>query len=158
MGLSAAGEVLLEPTRIYVRALLPLLRSGKVKAAVHVTGGGIPGNLQRVLPPGCGARLDASCWRWPKVFHWLAAAGAVAEAEMLRSFNCGLGFLLIAAAEEAEAVRAAAAESFEAWRVGTVQAGGSEVVVEGAQLPMKVEEKAVRVAVLISGELRSGIA
>lgn len=147
-----AGNVLLTPTRIYCRALLPVLRSGKVKAAAHVTGGGIPGNLERVLPEGCGASLDASSWRWPEVFAWLAEAGAVPEAEMLRSFNCGIGMLLITSREDAEAVRTAAAENFEAWRVGSVVAGPREVRVEKLRLAPPLQPKAARVAVLISGK------
>ena len=122
-----------------------------MKAAVHVTGGGIPGNLTRVLPEGCGARLDGASWRWPEVFAWLAEAGAVSEAEMLRSFNCGLGMLLVTSPEDAEAVQRAADASFEAWCVGTVVAGAKEVRVEKVALARPLMPKAVRVAVLISG-------
>jgi phosphoribosylformylglycinamidine cyclo-ligase len=99
------GESLLEPTRIYVRPVLEILRKGGgVKALVHVTGGGFPENLPRVLPDGVGARLDLDALPVPPVFAWLAGAGGVEEAEMLRTFNCGIGMILVVGADEAGGV------------------------------------------------------
>jgi phosphoribosylformylglycinamidine cyclo-ligase len=88
------GQALITPTRIYVRSVLALHRAGLLKAAAHITGGGLPGNLPRVLPDGVAAALDPS-WPVPPVFGWLARAGGVAAAEMLRVFNCGIGMALI---------------------------------------------------------------
>jgi phosphoribosylformylglycinamidine cyclo-ligase len=101
------GAALLEPTRIYVRACLAALReTGAVKALAHITGGGFPDNLPRVLPRTLGARIDLSRLPVPEVFRWLAAAGGVAEAEMLRTFNCGIGMVAVAAPADAERVAA----------------------------------------------------
>ena len=101
------GEALLAPTRIYVKSLLSLHRAGLLKAAAHITGGGLPGNLPRVLPEeGIEARIDATAWTVPPVFAWLAQAGNVVADEMLRVFNCGIGMVVVVAAAEAD--RAAA--------------------------------------------------
>jgi phosphoribosylformylglycinamidine cyclo-ligase len=88
------AEALMTPTRIYVKPMLALHRAGLLKAAAHITGGGLPGNLPRALPPGLGAELDAP-WRMPPVFPWLARNGGVTATEMLRVFNCGVGMALI---------------------------------------------------------------
>jgi len=89
------GEALLEPTRIYVAPLLALHRAGLLRAAAHITGGGLPGNLPRVLPEGTKAVLDAASWDTLPVFRWLAQTGGVAGDEMLRVFNCGIGMALV---------------------------------------------------------------
>ncbi len=96
------GRALMTPTRIYVRALLALHRAGLLKAAAHITGGGLVDNLPRVLPAGTRAELRAE-WPVPGVFRWLAASGGIAPAEMLRVFNCGIGMALVVAAEAAGA-------------------------------------------------------
>ena len=125
------GAALLAPTRIYVKALLGLHRAGLLKAAAHITGGGLPGNLPRVLPPGLTAVLDGRCFRPPPVFGWLAGAGDVATAEMLRVFNCGIGMVVVVAAEAAEAALARLAEAGEtAWRIGRLEAGASEIRID----------------------------
>lgn len=99
------GEVLMEPTRIYVKPLLAALKeTGGIKALAHITGGGLPENLPRVLPDNCSARIDLSTIDPPAVFSWLAQTGGVAESEMLRTFNCGVGMVIAAAKDEAEAV------------------------------------------------------
>lgn len=90
------GRTLLAPTRLYVRPLLELHRAGLLKAAAHITGGGLPGNLPRVLPPSTAALLDEP-WSIPPVFRWLALAGKVTDAEMLRVFNCGIGMAIVVA-------------------------------------------------------------
>lgn len=108
------GRALLTPTRIYVRPLLKVLKAGLgVKALAHITGGGLPDNLPRVLPDGLGAAIDLSKLSPPPVFGWLAKAGGVAEAEMLRTFNCGVGMVAVVAAEDAEAVSALLTEEGE---------------------------------------------
>jgi phosphoribosylformylglycinamidine cyclo-ligase len=88
------GQALLTPTRIYVRSLLALHRAGLLKAAAHITGGGLPGNLPRVLPEGMVAVLEP-CWSVPPVFGWLARTGGIAVEEMLRVFNCGIGMAVV---------------------------------------------------------------
>jgi phosphoribosylformylglycinamidine cyclo-ligase len=88
------GQALLTPTRIYVRALLALHRAGLLKAAAHITGGGLPGNLPRMLPDNTAAMLEPY-WSVPPVFGWLARTGGVAPDEMLRVFNCGIGMAIV---------------------------------------------------------------
>ena len=125
------GDALLAPTRIYTASVLPLARGGGVHAIAHVTGGGIVENLPRVLPPGTRAVIDVSSWRRPAVFEWIREAGGVPEAEMWRTFNCGVGMLLVAAREAAGAIaHALEADGERAWIAGEVGAGqGAPVVV-----------------------------
>lgn len=101
---ASLGEALLTPTRIYVRPCLAALAAGGVRALAHITGGGLTENLPRVLPDGVTAEIDADAWPIPAVFRWLAEAGSVAPQEMLRTFNCGIGMVVMAAADAAEAV------------------------------------------------------
>jgi phosphoribosylformylglycinamidine cyclo-ligase len=99
------GAALLEPTRIYVKSCLAALRATKaVKALAHITGGGFPDNIPRVLPQGLGVMLDLPRVPVPPIFRWLADVGQVAEAEMLRTFNCGVGMVAVVAPGEADAV------------------------------------------------------
>ena len=107
------GEALLTPTRIYVRSCLAALEVGGVKALAHITGGGLPENLPRVLPAGTSAHLDAGAWSPPAVFQWLAKTGGVAPQEMLRTFNCGIGMAVIVDPEQAEALTALFADQGE---------------------------------------------
>jgi phosphoribosylformylglycinamidine cyclo-ligase len=117
------GEALLTPTRIYVASLLALHRAGLVKAAAHITGGGLPGNLPRVLPAGIAAALDVA-WPVPPVFAWLARAGGVTPEEMLRVFNCGIGMVAVVAAERADAAAAVLREAGETvHRIGALRPG-----------------------------------
>jgi phosphoribosylformylglycinamidine cyclo-ligase len=109
------GEALLEPTRIYVKPLLATLRrTDGVNAVAHITGGGFPDNIPRVLPDGLGVELDLGAIVAPAVFGWLAREGGVAEAEMLRTFNCGIGMVVVAAGNQIGAVTAALREAGEA--------------------------------------------
>ena len=98
----AVVDVLLEPTRIYVKSVLDVVRHADVHAMANVTGGGITGNLPRVLPEGCRAVLSRSRWEVPAVFHALQDAGRVEDAEMFRTFNMGIGYLLVVPPDEAE--------------------------------------------------------
>jgi phosphoribosylformylglycinamidine cyclo-ligase len=117
------GEALLAPTRIYVKPLLALHRMGALKAAAHITGGGLPGNLPRVLIPGIEAVIRAGSWPVPPVFAWLARAGDVAADEMLRVFNCGIGMVCIVPADQAAAAEALLATAGEAvFRIGHLAA------------------------------------
>jgi phosphoribosylformylglycinamidine cyclo-ligase len=101
------GEALLTPTRIYVRSCLAALReSGAIKALAHITGGGFPDNVPRGLPQGLGAELDLAGIPVMPVFQWLATAGGIAEAEMLRTFNCGIGMVAIVEQGAADSVTA----------------------------------------------------
>jgi len=104
----ALGQALLTPTRIYVRSCLAAIReTGAVKALAHITGGGFPDNITRVLPDGLGVRLDLARVPVQPVFKWMAAAGGIAESEMLRTFNCGIGMVAIVAPANVAAVSTA---------------------------------------------------
>jgi phosphoribosylformylglycinamidine cyclo-ligase len=99
------AEALLTPTRIYVKSCLAALRETKaIKALAHITGGGFPDNIPRVLPKGLGVALDLAKVPVLPVFRWLAEAGAIAENEMLRTFNCGIGMIAIVEPDRVEAV------------------------------------------------------
>jgi phosphoribosylformylglycinamidine cyclo-ligase len=106
LGCTLADE-LLRPTRIYVRDLLVIAAAGALKGAAHITGGGIVGNVPRMLPAGCGAVLDRARWSMPPVFELLRREGELSDDDMLRTFNCGLGMVVAVAPERAEAVAAA---------------------------------------------------
>jgi phosphoribosylformylglycinamidine cyclo-ligase len=109
----ALADCLLTPTRIYVKSVLKAIRStgggrdGAIRALSHITGGGLSENLPRALPPGLAAHVDVTRWRAPAVFGWLATAGSLDDAEMLRTFNCGIGMVMVAARQDAAAVVAA---------------------------------------------------
>lgn len=108
------GEALLTPTRIYVRAVLSALRAGMgIKGLVHITGGGFTDNIPRILPDGLAAEVDLACIKAPPVFGWLGREGGIAQNEMVRTFNCGVGMLAIVSADEAEALVASLTESGE---------------------------------------------
>ena len=100
------AEALMSPTRIYVKSVLPLMKRGLVKGAAHITGGGLVENPPRAVAPGLEPRLDWSAWALPPVFRWLQDAGGVADLELRRTFNCGVGFMLIVAPEAADPVLA----------------------------------------------------
>jgi len=116
------AEALLQPTRIYVKALLALHRAGLLRAAAHITGGGLPGNVPRMLPDGMRAVLDAGAWPLPPVFRWLAQTGGVAAEEMLRVFNCGIGMALVVS-DAAAATALLAGHGETAFPIGCIQAG-----------------------------------
>ena len=98
---AAMIDAIMQPTRIYVQPILKLLRSVNVKGLAHITGGGLVGNVPRVLPPRTRAVVDARAWPRPALFEWLQRKGAVAEAEMHRVFNCGIGMVAVVAAGDA---------------------------------------------------------
>jgi len=126
------GEVLLTPTRIYVKPLLALLRELPVHAAAHITGGGLPGNVPRVLPEGVRAVIDARAWKRPAIFDWLQEMGGVEEFEMYRTFNCGIGMVLALDAADAEkALKLLAASGETAAIIGHIEPhpGEDQVVI-----------------------------
>ena len=118
------GQALMTPTRIYVRSLLALHRAGLLKAAAHITGGGLPGNIPRVLPDGVVAALEPT-WAVPPVFRWLAATGGVAVEEMIRVFNCGLGMVLVVSDPDT-ATALLVREGETVHRIGTIVPGEGE--------------------------------
>jgi phosphoribosylformylglycinamidine cyclo-ligase len=118
------GECLLEPTRIYVKSLLALLAKIPVHAFAHITGGGLTENLPRVLPNGTAAEIDLAAWQFPAIFQWLQQQGNVAIADMLITFNCGIGMIVCVDAEDVPATLAMLAELGEtAIVIGEVVAG-----------------------------------
>jgi phosphoribosylformylglycinamidine cyclo-ligase len=119
----AIGDALLAPTRIYVKSLLALQQQVQIHALAHITGGGLPENLPRVLPEGSKAVIDMASWKRPSIFQWLQQHGNVAEAEMLRTFNCGVGMVVCVAGEDAEQALALLQSNGEtAWRLGRIEA------------------------------------
>jgi len=122
---------LLTPTRIYVKPLLALARSIPVKGFAHITGGGLTDNIPRVLPDGLEVILQRRNWARDPVFEWLAAAGKVAPAEMYRTFNCGIGMIVVVAPADADAALAQLKASGEtASVIGRVASGTRGVVIE----------------------------
>ena len=132
-GTGTLGEALLAPTRLYVKPALAAVRAGGVHALAHITGGGLTENLPRVLPEGLGARIDQGAWAPAPVFGWLAQEGGLEPAEMLKTFNCGIGMVLVCAPDRAGALAALLAEAGESVStIGEVIAGDG-VSYTGAQ-------------------------
>ncbi len=123
-GGATLGAELLAPTRLYVRPLLAAIRAGGVHAAAHITGGGLTENLPRVLPEGLGAEIDLDTWTLPPVFDWLMREGGLDAPEMLKTFNSGIGMVLVVAPDAADALRELLQEAGEHVHViGTVHEG-----------------------------------
>ncbi|GGB97679.1 phosphoribosylformylglycinamidine cyclo-ligase [Marivita lacus] len=126
------GEALLTPTRLYVTQALAAVKAGGVHALAHITGGGLTENLPRVLPEGLGAQIDLTAWDLPPVFKWLAQTGGMAESELLKTFNCGIGMIAVVAPDQADALTAVLEEAGETvFRIGTVT-GAPGVAYTGA--------------------------
>jgi phosphoribosylformylglycinamidine cyclo-ligase len=127
------GDVLLEPTRIYVRALLPLVQERRIKGLAHITGGGLLENIPRVLPQGCHAIVDADRWPLPALFAMLQQGGRIAPEEMARTFNCGVGMAVIVAADTADSAAAALEGAGETlFEIGRVEEGPRGCTVKGS--------------------------
>jgi len=121
------GEVLLEPTRIYVKPLLSLFEQVKVKALAHITGGGLLENIPRVMPRDTMAVIDAGSWQRPPVFDWLQAEGSVSDTEMNRTFNCGIGMVLILnAGDVTTAISHLTAQGIDSYIIGRIAQGKGE--------------------------------
>ncbi len=129
------GEALMTPTRLYVHAVLALHRAGLLRGAAHITGGGLPGNLPRVLPEGVRAVLEGDAWTLPPVFGWLAQAGRIDVHEMLRVFNCGVGMALVVSnVSSATALLSELGEAFSV--IGRIEAAsGSAAPVRLTSMP-----------------------
>ncbi|WP_108859059.1 phosphoribosylformylglycinamidine cyclo-ligase [Ruegeria sp. Alg231-54] len=128
------GEALLTPTRLYVKPALQAIRAGGIHALAHITGGGLTENLPRVLPEGLGAEIDLNAWDLPPVFRWMAETGGIVEAEMLKTFNCGIGMIVACDADRADDLAALLADAGETVaRIGTVT-GTAGMVYSGTLL------------------------
>ncbi len=127
------GDLLLQPTRIYVKSLLPLVREGRIGALAHITGGGLLENIPRVLPQGCHAVVDADAWPLPRLFAFLQAGGAIEPAELARTFNCGIGMVAIVGESDIDPVTGALEAAGETvHRIGTVEARDMGCTVRGS--------------------------
>ncbi|PAX09741.1 phosphoribosylformylglycinamidine cyclo-ligase [Sphingomonas lenta] len=126
-------DLLLAPTRIYVRSLLPLVRGGRIKGLAHVTGGGLLENIPRVLPREAHAVVDADAWEQPRLMAFLQAQGAIEPEEFARTFNCGVGMAVMVGEDDADAVMGALTAAGETvFRIGRVEAGLRGCTVRGS--------------------------
>ncbi|HEX8400724.1 MAG TPA: phosphoribosylformylglycinamidine cyclo-ligase [Allosphingosinicella sp.] len=126
-------EHLLEPTRIYVKSLLPLLRAGRILALAHITGGGLLENIPRVLGKGLHARIDADRWPQPRLMAFLQAQGNIEPVEMARTFNCGVGMIAVVAPGDAEQVATALRDAGDTvCEIGRIEAGARGCTVSGS--------------------------
>ncbi|OTF83104.1 GARS/AIRS/GART-like protein [Euroglyphus maynei] len=157
-------DILLTPTKIYVKSLMPAIKSGKIKALAHITGGGLIENIPRILPKEFGVELDAMSWPMHEIFTWLKHAGNVADHEFQKTFNCGLGMVLIVNAKDAEAVQEQIKSSNgeESYQVGKIIRRSDRAVIvrnfaqaierNSSKITIKqTPREKKRVAVLISG-------
>jgi phosphoribosylformylglycinamidine cyclo-ligase len=122
-------EVLLAPTALYVKPILSYLKTNQpIKGMAHITGGGLTENIPRILPNNLNAQIETSSWTWPKVFQWLQQSGNIETPEMLKTFNCGVGFVLIVSpAQTASCLEYFQALEINAWKIGSIEAGTREV-------------------------------
>jgi len=124
------GEALLEPTRIYVKPVLELIRKVPVKGVAHITGGGLIENVPRVLPLGTCAAISVSAWKLPRIFQWLQEAGGVESRELYRTFNCGVGMVVVLARDRAEMALRCLREAGETvWQIGEIESTMGEPAV-----------------------------
>ena len=124
----ALSQALMAPTKIYNKPLLALQREIRPHALAHITGGGLLENIPRVLPEGCSASIDAQSWSLPPVFQWLQAGGNVESAEMHRTFNCGVGMVVIVAPAKADAAMQLLKEQqVDSWVIGEIRDGNRQV-------------------------------
>jgi phosphoribosylformylglycinamidine cyclo-ligase len=141
LGGRTLGEALLEPTRIYIRPLLPLVQQSKIKGLAHITGGGLLENIPRVLPDDCHAIVDTDSWDLPPIFAELQSDGQVAAEEMARTFNCGIGMVAIVGEAEVDAVAQTLESAGETVvRIGRIDAGQRGCTVRGSAGRWNVHE------------------
>ena len=127
LGDKTLGDALLEPTRIYVKALLDMLSKLPVHGLAHITGGGLTENLPRVMPESTVATIDASSWEMPEVFNWLQQNGNITNEEMWRTFNCGIGMVVILPeAEAGAAIDLMKQHDIQAWKIGQIKSGSNQ--------------------------------
>ena len=127
-GGSTLGLCLLQPTRIYVSAIINLIKRHTIHGLAHITGGGLTENLPRILPAGCSAVVDLESWQRPEIFCWLQDHGGIDDREMLRTFNCGVGMVICLPAEkEADAIASLKSDGEHAFRLGCIEKGDGEV-------------------------------
>jgi len=111
----------LEPTRIYVKPVLRLIKALRVKGLAHVTGGGLTGNVPRILPGRLAARIERSTWTLPPLFRWLQERGNIADEELFRVFNCGIGMVaVVRPGDSARALRLLKSAGVPSWRIGSI--------------------------------------
>lgn len=131
IGGKALSDTVLAPTKIYVRSILSLMNELPVHALAHITGGGIPGNLNRVLPDDCHAIVQESSWQWPELFTWMMETANIEREEMYRTFNCGVGMILVVAPENTDAAIALLNASGEtAFLLGEIKPGSADAQVQ----------------------------
>jgi phosphoribosylformylglycinamidine cyclo-ligase len=117
------ADCIMAPTRLYVKPMLSLMQKSTVKGMAHITGGGITENVPRVLPANVVAAIDSRAWQMPKLFHWLREGGNVAEQEMFRTFNCGIGMVVIVSEQDADAaIKHLQSEGETVSRIGVIRA------------------------------------
>ncbi len=122
------SQVVMEPTRIYVKPVLELCKQVDVHAMAHITGGGLPGNVPRVLPDGLRARIDEDTWQWSPLFQFLQEQGQVERFEMYRTFNCGVGMVIAVDASEADkTIEILNTQGETAWKIGAIEADAASV-------------------------------
>ena len=127
LGDSTLADALMEPTRIYVKPVLELIKQFDIHALSHITGGGFWENIPRVLPAGTKALINGSSWQWPEVFSWLQTAGNVDTKEMYRTFNCGVGMIIALPAEQAQAAAQFMQDAGEqAWVIGHIETASEQ--------------------------------
>lgn len=130
LGDTTLGQALMEPTRIYVKALLELIKAQPVHAMSHITGGGFLENIPRVLPNNTRAVIDTQAWEWPEVFNWLQTQGNIETREMYRTFNCGIGMVVVVPADTRDAALATLTAAGESPVVlGTIESAEGEASV-----------------------------
>lgn len=128
---STIADLLLEPTRIYVKSVLALLEEVEVNAISHITGGGFWENIPRVLPSGTKAIIQGDSWQWPEIFNWLQTSGNITTHEMYRTFNCGVGLVIVVKPELAEKTISILNEHGEtAWEIGRIESSNNQTQVE----------------------------
>ena len=133
LGDSSIAEHLLEPTKIYVKSTLAMLKEVKAHALSHITGGGFWENIPRVLPDNAQAVIDGNSWQWPEIFNWLQEKGNITTHEMYRTFNCGVGMIIVVPADQvAKSLEILTAHGEKAWHIGAIaqlQDGAEQVVI-----------------------------
>ncbi|WP_068545491.1 phosphoribosylformylglycinamidine cyclo-ligase [Thalassotalea crassostreae] len=127
LGDKSIGEHLLEPTKIYVKSTLAMLKEVKAHALSHITGGGFWENIPRVLPKGSKAVIDGNSWQWPEIFNWLQEKGNITTHEMYRTFNCGVGMIIAVPADKAQqCIDILTSHGEKAWNIGEIQAASDD--------------------------------